>query len=98
MQEKKTELRPVVVCTDKRGVFFGYLVGEPSREKVLLERARMCVKWSSDVRGVFGLASKGPSALCRVSPPAPDAELVDIHCVLSVTPEAVEAWERGPWG
>jgi len=103
MATKKTEKRiPVVVYTDKRGVFFGYvkpsaLIGEEWRRRLDLEDARMAVYWSSDVGGVLGLAAKGPSADCRISPAVPLHVCVDIHGVTRCTDEAVEAWEKAPW-
>ena len=87
--------RPVLVTTEHRGVFFGYAEdthGDPIR----LNRARLCLYWSADVKGFMGLASNGPTAQCKIGPPA-DIELRKITAVLEVTPEAVEAWEKGPW-
>ena len=52
---------PVVVTTEHRGVFFGYLDGSRDSETALLRDAQMCVYWSADVRGVLGLAATGPS-------------------------------------
>jgi hypothetical protein len=100
--------RCIVVCTDKRGVFFGYvpnLANSPSNESMLgpgvivkLERARMAVYWTSAERGVFGLAAKGPGAGCRIGPPA-TITVKDVHAVFDVeNPEAVARWEEGPWG
>lgn len=90
--------RPVLVTTEHRGVFFGYLVGEPAKEKVLLKRARNCIYWSADVLGFVGLAERGPSMGCRVGPPAEEMTIFDITSVLTCTPAAVEAWEKSPWG
>jgi len=50
----KNGLRPVVVTTAHRGVFFGY-AGDTSGQTIKLERARNCVYWTSDVRGFIGL-------------------------------------------
>lgn len=97
--EKKTTTQPVpvLVTTEHRGVFFGYLVGEPKKEQVTLERARNCLYWSSDVRGFLGLAEIGPSKDCRVGPAAPKLTLFDITSVIECTPEAVARWESAPW-
>ena len=41
---------PMVITTAHKGVFFGY--GEPSGKATLrIEKARMCVYWSQDVKG-----------------------------------------------
>jgi hypothetical protein len=94
----KTTKRPVVVCTDKRGVFFGYANGDLQRDKMKLTDVRMCVYWSQDVRGVVGLAASGPTDGCRITEAAPAIELVDVHAVMDCTAKAVKAWERAPWG
>jgi hypothetical protein len=87
--------RAVIVTTEHRGVFFGYAT-HIDGETIELKRARLCVYWSADVKGFMGLASSGPSAGCRIGPAA-DIVVRKITAVLSVTPEAVEKWERSPW-
>jgi hypothetical protein len=90
------EGRPVLVTTAHRGVFFGYARGDTKGEVMELDRARNCVYWSADVKGFMGLASTGPTASCKVGPPA-EIELRAITSVVAVTPEAVERWEAAPW-
>ena len=88
-------LHPVLVTTAHRGVFFGY-ADQVDGETITLERARLCLYWSRDVRGFMGLAATGPTAGCRIGPAA-DIALRNITAVLTVTPGAVAAWERAPW-
>ena len=98
MAAKKSQGRAVLVTTAHRGVFFGYLVGEISKEKVTLDRMRNIPRWNEETRGFVGLASTGPTDGCRVGPPADDASvLFDITSVVACTPEAVQRWETGPW-
>lgn len=87
--------RPVLVTTAHRGVFFGY-ADQTDGEQIALTQARLCVYWSTDMRGFMGLAALGPSKQCRVGPPA-DITLRNITAVLEVTPEAVERWNAAPW-
>jgi hypothetical protein len=87
--------QPVMVTTAHRGVFFGY-ASEWDGEIVRLKRARLCLYWSAEVKGFMGLAATGPTKNCRVGPPA-DIDLRSVTAVVSVTPEAVAAWERQPW-
>lgn len=87
----------VLVTTEHRGVFFGYLVGEASKQRVKLRQARNCVYWSQQERGFLGLASIGPSKQCRVGPAVPELDIWDITAVATVTPEAVERWKASPW-
>ena len=91
--------QPVLVTTELRGVFFGYIApGQDLTGKTIrLERARMCIYWSADVRGVLGLASTGPSNGCRISPPVPAITLQQVSSVAELSPEATERWESAPW-
>lgn len=90
--------KPVLVTTQHRGVFFGYLDGEASKEKVRIARARNVVYWDVATRGFLGLASNGPTKDCRVGPAASEeSTLFDVTGVFTCTPEAVKAFEEGPW-
>jgi hypothetical protein len=95
MTETNGHGRPVVVTTAHRGVFFGY-ANDTDGEQIALKRARLCIYWSSDVKGFMGLASDGPNKDCKIGPAA-DITLRNITAVLECTPAAVEAWEKAPW-
>lgn len=88
---------PVVVTTEHRGVFFGYLQGNRDSPVVELREAMMCVYWSASVRGVLGLAATGPDAKCRVTPPVPSIMLHKVTAVMEASDEAVKAWLARPW-
>jgi len=88
--------RAVVICTDKRGVFFGYAT-DTSGDPIVLRRPRMCVYWDAATKGVLGLAATGPTNGCRVTLAPPAIELRGITCVIECSPEAVAAWEKSPW-
>jgi hypothetical protein len=88
--------RAVVVCTDKRGVFFGYSE-KTDGDAVRLKKSRMCVYWSSDVRGVMGLAANGPTKDCRISPAVPEIEVRGITAIMECSEAATAAWEKAPW-
>jgi hypothetical protein len=87
--------RAVLVTTAHRGVFFGY-ANVTDGETISLRRARLCVYWSRDVKGFMGLAASGPTAGCRIGPPA-DITLRAITAVVEVDAAAVKAWEAAPW-
>lgn len=89
--------QPVLVTTAHRGVFFGYLVGEPAKEKVLLKRARNCAYWSQDLRGFLGLAATGPGKDSKVGPAVGELTVFDVTSVSEVEAAAVAKWEAGPW-
>ena len=91
--------RAVVVTTAHKGVFFGYTSTSQPKEKdsISLDKARMCVYWSADIKGVMGLASSGPSSSCKIGPAVPSVTLHSVTAVIDTTEEAVAAWEKSPW-
>lgn len=91
---KKKE-HAVVVTTAHKGVFFGYAT-ETGGSTIKLRAARLCVYWTTDLRGFMGLASMGPSKGCRVGPAA-DIELRDITAIVECSPAAITQWESEPW-
>jgi hypothetical protein len=94
MKANTTE-RPVIVTTAHKGIFFGY-AKSTSGPTIQLRGARLCVYWSSDLRGFMGLASHGPNGNCKIGPAA-DIELRDITSVVEVTKDAADKWNLAPW-
>ena len=84
--------RPVIVTTEKRGVVFGYTANVNARP-IVLAAARMCLYWSADVGGVFGLAEKGPTKDCKISAVVPSITLEGVTAIMSVDPAAEKAWK-----
>jgi len=82
--------RPVIICTEHRGVFFGYAT-DTSGDTVKLSRARMGIYWGT-TRGVMELAETGPTAKSRISARA-DIDVRKVTAVFEVTPEAAAKWE-----
>lgn len=93
--KKTNKEMAVLVTTAHRGVFFGYAT-DVQGETIKLRAGRLCIYWSSELRGFMGLASHGPSTSCKIGPAA-DIELRNITAVVSVAPEAVAKWEASPW-
>ena len=83
--------RPVIVCTDKRAVVFGYTTDADARP-INLTECRMALYWSADVGGVFGLAEKGPTKDCKISATAPALTLEGVTAIFAVDPGAEKAW------
>ena len=90
-------MKPVLVTTKYRGVFFGYLNGEAASETLTLANARNCVYWNQETRGFLGLAVTGPKPGCRVGPAVAELTLYDVTSVVGCSEEAVKAWEAAPW-
>jgi len=95
--------RPVVVTTEHKGVFFGFIPDKevflhPADGKALtLEDAQMCVYWSADVQGILGLAATGPSRSSRVTRAVSSLTVTEVTAVIDATGEAVKAWQDRPW-
>lgn len=89
----------VVVTTEHRGVFFGYVpMGTDLEvENIRIADARMCVYWSADVRGVLGLAANGPNSGCKIGPKVPAITLRKVTSIIEVSDEATALWEKAPW-
>ena len=82
--------RPVIVCTEYRGVFFGY-ADNTAGDVIHLKRARMGIYWAT-TRGVMELAEVGPNPRSKISARA-DLEVRKITAVMEVAPAAAKAWE-----
>lgn len=89
MADEKTAERPVLLCTEHRGVFFGF-AEDTSGTTVKLKRSRMAIRFGT-TRGVMELADTGPTDKSKVGAPC-DAEIRKVTAVFEVKPEAVEKW------
>jgi hypothetical protein len=88
----------VVVTTDKRGVFAGYgPAAAESDGSIRLEEAQMCVYWTSEVKGVLGLAATGPVKGCRIGPTVPAIVLNGVTAVMETTAQSEKQWKAQPW-
>ena len=87
--DKKLD-RPVIVCTEHRGVFFGY-ADDTSGATISLKRARMAIYFGTS-RGVMELAETGPTEKSKVSARA-DIEVRKVTAVFEVTAVAAKEWE-----
>ena len=94
---KSKSEKPVLVTTEYRGVFFGYMGEPPVDGSITIKKARNCVYWSADVKGFMGLAANGPSRNCKVGPAVPSITLSKVTAVAEVSKEAAEKWESQPW-
>lgn len=82
--------RPVIICTEHRGVFFGY-ASNTNDDTIKLEKARMAISFGT-TKGVMELAETGPTSRSKISARA-DIDVRKVTAVFEVTPKAVEAWE-----
>ena len=96
---KKDNKIPVLITTKHRGVFFGFIdPKDVDKDPLKVHEKQMCTKWSTEMRGVFGLAKYGPDKNCRIGQPVEWATLKNITAVVSCSEEAVKNWKKCPWG
>lgn len=91
----------VLITTDntKRGVFSGLInPADSDKQTMIVDELRMCVYWSSDMHGVLGLASMGPSKSCKISKAVKRATLQGVTAVVELSDEALTNWKKEPWG
>ncbi len=86
----KVKERPVIVCTEHRGVFFGY-AEDTSGGVIHLKRARMAIYFGT-TRGLMELAETGPTAKSKISARA-DMEVRKVTAVFEVSEAATAKWE-----
>lgn len=87
----------VLVTTQHRGVFFGYLPADADRSArtLTLRNCRNAIYWAG-TRGFLGLASHGPENNSRIGSRAPEVMLHDVTSVTSVSDAAASKWESFP--
>ena len=96
MNENEKSKQPLVITTAHRGVFFGY--GEPTSEATItLTKAKMCVYWTSDLHGVFGLATRGPGNGCKIGPEVERVTLQGVTAILECSEPAAKEWGKEIW-
>jgi len=83
------KLRPVIVCTEHRGVFYG-LADDTTGDTIKLIGARMAIYWGT-TRGVMELAEVGPNAKSKISAKA-DIEVRKVTAVFEVSEAAAQVW------
>jgi hypothetical protein len=85
-------LRPVIVTTEFRGVFFGY-ASDTTGDNITLKGARNCIYWPSANGGFGGLASEGPAKGARIGARVESLDLRKITSVAEVSDAACKKWE-----
>ena len=88
-KKSKNSERPVIICTEHRGVFFGY-AKDTAGDIIHLRAAKMAIYWGT-TKGVMELAQTGPTSKSRISAPA-DIEVRKITAIFEVTAEAEKKW------
>ena len=89
-------MKPVLLTTKHRGVFFGYMNGDADARTLTLQECRNVVYWDESCHGFLGLAANGPNDKCRIGPAA-NVKLYDVTSVADVTPAAEEKFKAAPW-
>lgn len=89
------DMKPVLVTTEHRGIFFGYVKSDERLPvEITLAKVRNCIYWSSDVGGFLGLAAAGPNKNCRIGKQVDELRIFKITSVAPVNDGAAKAWEQ----
>lgn len=88
-----TPTKPILVCTQHRGVYAGLVPHDAdlTQRTLSLKDARMAIYWGT-TKGVMELADTGPTSKSRISAKADIPVLHDVTCVFEVTPQAWDKW------
>lgn len=85
--------KAVLVTTEFRGVFFGYIKEDKNLpSEITLTQVKNCIYWSSDCGGFLGLAANGPTSGCRIGVRVPELRLFKVTSVSPVSDEAEKKW------
>lgn len=86
-------MKPVLVTTQHRGVFFGLVPEDQdmTARTMALKSARCAIYWSTK-SGVAELAEIGPNDSSKIGSVADIEALHDITAVWACTPQAEEKW------
>lgn len=67
MTKKIAEKKMVLVTTEFRGVFSGYIKDDSKLPaEITLTGVRNCIYWSPKIGGFLGLAAIGPNSSCKI--------------------------------
>ena len=96
-----SDSRPVVVCTEKRGVFFGYTT-DSEVGTVRLRDCQNCYYWAAgdkhDEKGIMGLAISGPVSGSKISAPVPGITTINlVTAIIPCTEAAANKWGSASW-
>jgi hypothetical protein len=85
--------KAVLVTTEFRGVFFGYVKDDKNLpDEITLTNVRNCIYWTSSIGGFLGLASKGPDSNCKIGTLVEELRLFKVTSVSPVSDEAAKKW------
>jgi hypothetical protein len=85
--------KAVLVTTEFRGVFFGYVKSDAKLpNEITLTDVRNCIYWSASVGGFLGLAANGPDSQCKIGMRVPELRLFKVTSVSPVSDEAAAKW------
>lgn len=83
------KLRPVIVTTEYRGVFFGY-ASDTKGDVIELNDARMIIYWGT-TRGIPQLCETGTTSSTKLSAKA-DVEVRKVTAVFEVSEQAEKSY------
>ena len=94
MATKSTAKKAVIVTTEHRGVFFGFVKDDKKApSEITITEMRNVIYWPKEVDGVFGLASNGPNKDTKLGARIKEIKLYKVTSVFEVEPDALKKWK-----
>lgn len=86
-------MKPVLVTTEHRGVFFGYVDNDAdlSQTTLALKKARMAIRWGT-TKGVQQLAAEGVQPNSKIGATCDIPVLHKVTAVFAVSEQAEQSW------
>jgi len=86
-------MKAVIITTEHRGVFFGYVEDDTDLTQTTLglKDARMAIRWQT-TKGIAELAKEGPNEDSIIGDQADWPVIHKVTGVMMVTPEAEKKW------
>lgn len=88
--------RPVIVCTERRLVVFGYTTSKKEAPTTIrITDARVATRFGT-TKGIGELAATGPTSKSLIGARIPGLALRLVTAVMDVSADATKAWEAAP--
>lgn len=96
IKKKPASKKMMLVCTEYRAVFIGYIETNKAPDYVDLTEVRNVLYWHQPGKGLLNLAKEGPSGQCKIGSKAPNIRAYKVTATAELTPEAQRKFEALP--
>lgn len=86
-----------IVLTEFKEIFAGWSKSDPNADIIVLNNVRQVIYYSSDTKGLLGLAANGPGKESRISSECPQMIIRRPVNVLLASPAAADKFSTVIW-